>query len=159
MRGDSLIEVLVALLVIATGVLGAVALQAASLKGNRAALDRTVAVHAAWSMVDRMRANPGADYAAAIGDAPPPLPGCLAAPCAPADLAAFDVAVWKCGLGRWSGDAACEELAASGFIPSAPGGLPSGDGAIVIGGDRVTVTVSWRRGGGQRAAVTAVTRV
>ena len=157
MNGHSLIEVLVALLVIATGVLGAVALQVASLQGNRAALDRTVASHAAWSMVDRIRANPDAGYDAALDEAPPGSRNCTAAPCTPADLAAFDTAAWKCSLGRWQDETACEDLTAIGFVPPPGGRLPSGDGAIVTDAGRVTVTVRWRRAGGE-AALTVATR-
>jgi len=56
-RGFSLIEVLVALLVLAIGLLGLAALQAQGLRFNHDAYIRTQATHLAYDIVDRMRAN------------------------------------------------------------------------------------------------------
>ncbi len=56
-RGFSLIEVLVALLVLAIGLLGLAALQAQGLRFNHDAYVRTQATHIAYDIVDRMRAN------------------------------------------------------------------------------------------------------
>ena len=55
--GFSLIEVLVALLVLSIGLLGMAALQAVSLKSNHGAYQRTQATFLAYDMMDRMRAN------------------------------------------------------------------------------------------------------
>ena len=70
-RGHSMIEVLVAALVMATGVLGASSLQTAGLRANRTALQRSEAVQLSWSVIDRIRVNTGGDYDVALGDAPP----------------------------------------------------------------------------------------
>ena len=56
-RGISLIEVLIALLLISIGLLGMASLQANSLKFNRSAYDRSVATQLAYDITDRMRAN------------------------------------------------------------------------------------------------------
>ncbi len=56
-RGFSLIEVLIALLVLAIGLLGLAALQAQGLRFNHDAYVRTQATHIAYDIVDRMRAN------------------------------------------------------------------------------------------------------
>ncbi len=56
-RGFSLIEVLVALLVLAIGLLGLAALQAQGLRFNHDAYVRTQATHIAYDIVDRMRTN------------------------------------------------------------------------------------------------------
>jgi len=56
-RGFSLIEVLVALLVLSIGLLGLAALQVQGLRFNHDALVRTQATNLAYDIVDRMRAN------------------------------------------------------------------------------------------------------
>jgi type IV pilus assembly protein PilV len=56
-RGFSLIEVLIALLVLAIGLLGLAALQAQGLRFNHDAYVRTQATNLAYDIVDRMRAN------------------------------------------------------------------------------------------------------
>ena len=71
-RGFSLIEVLVALLVLAIGLLGLAALQAQGLRFNHDAYVRTQATHIAYDIVDRMRANN--TNAAAYTAADPNLP-------------------------------------------------------------------------------------
>jgi type IV pilus assembly protein PilV len=55
--GFSIIEVLVALLVLAIGLLGLAALQAQGLRFNHDAYVRTQATHVAYDIIDRMRAN------------------------------------------------------------------------------------------------------
>ena len=58
--GASLVEVLVALLVVAAGALGLVGLQIVSAQNNRAALQRSLATLLAGDMLERIRANPDA---------------------------------------------------------------------------------------------------
>ncbi|QIK36823.1 type IV pilus modification protein PilV [Caldichromatium japonicum] len=55
--GFTLIEVLVALIVLSVGLLGVAALQANALKTNHSALQRSQAVMLAYFMLDAMRAN------------------------------------------------------------------------------------------------------
>lgn len=56
-RGVSLIEVLVALLILSVGLLGLAGLQTASLQYNHSASLRTQANNFAYDMADRMRVN------------------------------------------------------------------------------------------------------
>lgn len=56
-HGFSLIEVLVALLVLSIGLLGLAALQTTGLKFNHQSYERTQAVMQAYDIIDRMRAN------------------------------------------------------------------------------------------------------
>ena len=141
-----MIEVLVAALVMATGVLGASALQAASLRANRLALQRSDAVQLVWSIIDRIRVNAGGDYDVAVGDAPPAFTNCIARTCSADDLAAFDVVVWKCSLGNWAEASACDTARSAGAIPSLElhPGLPAGDGSIDYDGAEMTVAVRWQ---------------
>ena len=55
--GFTLIEVLIAMLVLAVGLLGLAGLQATSLKNNQSAYNRSQATQLAYDMADRMRAN------------------------------------------------------------------------------------------------------
>lgn len=102
--GFSLVEVLVALFVVAVGVAGATASQMAAQRARREAARVSGAVQLAASLSDRMRANTAVmaagdtanpylqlDYDAASA-APPPAVSCAAgADCAPDELARFDL--------------------------------------------------------------------
>lgn len=55
--GFSLIEILIALMILSVGLLGLAALQAAALKTNHGAYYRSQAVFLAYDICDRMRAN------------------------------------------------------------------------------------------------------
>jgi len=57
--GFSLLEVLIALLVLSIGLLGLAALQTTGLRSNEMASMRTTATQLAYDISDRMRANPG----------------------------------------------------------------------------------------------------
>ena len=56
-RGATLLEVLVAVLVLAIGLLGVAALQASALRSNQSAFERSQAVMMSYSMLDAMRSN------------------------------------------------------------------------------------------------------
>ncbi len=134
--GFSLLEVLIALVILSVGLLGIAAMISSSVKSNDSAYLRTQATALAYSIIDRMRTNQLAaqngDYDIAIGT---PAPGSStvcdggSANCDSSALAAFDLAQWKQSL------------------TSSTNGLPSGDGSIgtaATGGvTTVTVTVQW----------------
>jgi type IV pilus assembly protein PilV len=121
-RGFTLVEILVAVVVLSLGLLGLAALQATGFKSNHSSYVRTQAINLAYDVVDRMRANrPNAmtnNYDIAIG---------AAAPAAPATQAGIDLKEWKGDLSAL---------------------LPSGDGGIVVDATDglVTVTVRWDDG-------------
>lgn len=146
-RGDSLMELLVAVLVVGVGALGVAKLQLTSSQSNRAALQHSIATMLADDMLERLRANPVVAYpVTALGNAPPAFVDCLTASCTPTQLAAFDVAVWKCSLGRWHDDASCRAARSGGALPpfERQPGLPNGDGALVVRAGVATVTVAWQ---------------
>ena len=66
--GMTLIEVLVAMLILSTGFLGAAAVQVSALKYTSSAQMKTQASFIAYDMLDRIRANAGADYSVAALD-------------------------------------------------------------------------------------------
>ena len=140
MSGFSLLELLVAVLVVAVGALGVAGLQLASSQNNRGALEHSMATILANDVAERMAANPTADYAIGLGTEPPAFVDCLANHCTPSQLARFDLASWKCGFGRWRTDAVCEALPAA-IRPTTT--LPGGDGAVVGGTTTATVSVVW----------------
>ena len=146
--GFSMIELLVAVLVMGIGVLGITGLQMVSLQNNRGALVRAEAVQLAYDILDPIRANPGAAYGGLAIGAPPPAPtNCHTNDCNQAQMVAFDQAVWKCSLGVWNTHANCAPLRDGVILPSAANqpGLPSGDGRIAVNGAGiVTITVQWQ---------------
>jgi type IV pilus assembly protein PilV len=77
--GVSMVEVLVALVVMSIGMLGIAALYIESVKASRGALLRTQAVGLASDMADRIRANRlgAARYALALGANPPAAQNCV----------------------------------------------------------------------------------
>lgn len=161
--GFSMIELLVAVLVMGIGVLGITGLQMVSLQNNRAALLRAEATQLAYDMMDRVRANPaGAPAGAAydgldLDDAPAGGVDCVAGACTAAQMVTFDQSLWKCQLGNWNDEAVCEGYRDGVVLPTADAqpGLPDGDGAIAVdGAGVVTVTVQWTGANGVLQTVT-----
>ncbi len=134
-RGFTMVEVLVAIVVVSLGLLGLAALQARGLKLNHGAFLQTSATLLAYDMADRMRANIAGVNAAAYDNVVldtanpstnPGDPGCNASPsgCTQVQLAQYDTWQWYLGLGA----------------------LPQGTGSVArIPGvpTRFTVTVNW----------------
>ena len=60
--GFSLLEILIAIFILAIGLLGLAALQTTSLKNNHSAQYRTTATVLAYDIIERMRLNQNADY-------------------------------------------------------------------------------------------------
>ncbi len=158
--GVTLVEVLVAVLVMGVGMLGVTGLQMQSMQSSRAALLRSEAVQLAHDMMDRIRANAGGGavhYAGlALGEGPPAHADCSVRHCSTEQMALFDQAVWKCGLGGFPRDSGCLRLRGPGAV-LAPveeqPGLPAGDGAIAVDARTglVRVTVRWREKSRQRS--------
>lgn len=118
----SLIEALVALVVISVGLLGIATLQLTSMKENTSALNHSRAVLYAYSMSDRIRANL-AEFAnydgidTAVGYAQ----DCMSATCSTAQMRLADAADWA-------------DMVAN---------LPAGRGIITSNADGLMVSVMW----------------
>ncbi len=156
--GFSLIELLVAVLIMGVGVLGVTGLQMVSLQNNRDALMRSEALQMAYDIMDRMRVNVGAGYNGVdYGDAPAAPNNCFTNNCSAAQMAAFDIAVWQCALGEYNEEDVCVDLRDNSILPVAlvQPGLPDGEGAIAIdGGGMATVTIRWTSFDGTQEEIT-----
>jgi len=96
-HGVSIVEALVALLVLSIGMLGIAVMYLESVRANRTALSRTQAIHLINDMADRIRSNRGARaaYQLAITDKKPTgATSCATANCTPNALAAYDIQEW-----------------------------------------------------------------
>jgi type IV pilus assembly protein PilV len=171
--GFTLAEVLVALLVVAVGLAGAAALQAAALRSGREAAHMADGVQLAAALAERMRANPVVmarldaanpylqfDYDTTAG-APDEADACYGdAACDADQLARFDLMESAEELGaRFPGGriVACRDVPtpdpASGLLPWTCGGEADGPVAIKLGwrdraGEAVTPKVLLMLGGG-----------
>jgi type IV pilus assembly protein PilV len=120
-RGFTLIEAMVALIVLSVGLLGIAAMYVETLRANRTSLFRTQAVVLASDLADRMRTNRAPANAYACGD--------------PCDPTAGGNAVADADLAAWMGAIAAQ--------------LPSGTAGVAYTAPGVTtpaayvVTISW----------------
>ena len=117
-RGTSLMEVLIAMLLLSVGMLGMVGLKTASLKYAGQSNARAAASIYATDILDRMRANPvravAGQYNLTIG---------AAAPASPTTVAQVDLVQWRQRIAE---------------------GLPSGTGSVAVAANsNVTVVLQW----------------
>lgn len=120
-KGFGLIEVLVALLILAIGLLGMASLQTTSLQQTTGSQARTQAILLAEDIVERIRANrPNlASYTLANPAAVACNPG----------FAITNGGVAPDDLNEWRNALACL--------------LPGGNGEVTVNGDTVTVDITW----------------
>jgi type IV pilus assembly protein PilV len=134
--GFSLVEVLIALVVLSVGMLGIAALLLSSLQGSRVALERTQAVTLAADIAERIRSNRAAGNAYDTVDgtvAPAINVACEqgGTVCDAATMASNDLKRWQ------------DAIAAT---------LPTATGTVIVEGittvlNRYTITVSWAQSG------------
>jgi len=124
--GFTLVEVLIAMLVLATGLLGLAGLQATSLGNNLSAYNRSQATQFVYDLADRIRANSSAldTYSTiAPADAVENQDCLITTGCSPADMAQQDLFEWN------------------RMLESA---LPNNNVTIVTApGGMITITISW----------------
>ena len=106
-RGFTLLEVLVAMVVLSIGLLGLSGLQTSSLRNNHSAFLRSQATLVSNDIIDRMRANSDSalagDYDIDYADTTPS-PGCTGGSCASAaDVASSDLNEWRAYVARLPG--------------------------------------------------------
>ena len=107
-KGLTLVEVLVALVILSIGILGLASLQTVSLTSNAVANQTSQATALAYDMADRMRANLPAARAGAYDIAfQSPAPAC-GAPATVGTIAQQDISAWAHGAGLQT--AVCNRL-------------------------------------------------
>ncbi len=153
-KGFSLVEVLIALLVLTIGLLGLANLQGQSISSSYNAHLRTQATSLARNVIDRMRAN--RELAAettsyqTVFTEPPASAGtdCSVSDCTPVQMASYDLREWKCNLGMYASEAdsgeACEGLGSQATLPNGEGQIEQ---ELVTG--QTKVTVRWTDTAGQ----------
>ncbi len=130
-KGVTLIEVLVALLVLSIGLLGVASLQLYGLRYNQSAYLRSQATILAYDIVDRMRTNNNGSasgfYDSISTNSLPADPACISTTtgCNNQELANHDIREWG-----------------SYFTQTIPM-LPSSVGTVSKAGDTFTVTITW----------------
>ena len=128
--GFTLLEILVAIVVLSIGLLGLAGLQAVSLNNNQIAYYRAIASQQAYDMADRIRANlAGVNanaYNALAAGLPAGNPDCFSAVCSAANIAVFDHRQWNTMNARL---------------------LPTGNGTVAGAGGAFVITVMWTEKG------------
>lgn len=140
--GFSLIEVLVALLVLSIGLLGLAALQTTGLQLNHQSYERTQAVIQAYDIIDRMRANKSGSGGAinstydsvALG-ATPGTADCASATCTGDELAQYDIRKWN---------TANAALLANGKGTICRGAFSADLGSCSTSGSIYRVAITWK---------------
>jgi type IV pilus assembly protein PilV len=142
-QGFTLIEVLVATLVLTVGILGVAAMQMVSFQTNQSAYARSQAVYLAQDMFDRMRANPSGYQTTSIyngidtndSNTIPATPNCVASTsgCTATQMAQQDVREWAANF--------VDVFTATDYRPT----LPGGRGQLTRNGstNEFTATISW----------------
>lgn len=123
--GFTLIEVLIAMLVLAVGLLGLAALQTTSLRNNLSAYHRSQATQLAYDLADRMRANVAgkASYTDILPSAATATASCLTTTgCSTINMAHNDLFEWNRSVSTV---------------------LPSGSGTIAVVANIFTITITW----------------
>lgn len=139
-KGQSLIEAMIALVIMSIGILGIAGMQVLSLQQNRGALFRAEAPQLANDLMDRLRVNTDITYSALADADPTSAQSCNQNSCTPTQMAAFDIAQWKCSIS--SIDSAGDTLSICDTY-GITGSLPLGAGTVAIVNGIYEVTVEW----------------
>jgi len=126
-RAFTLLEVMIAMVIFSIGLLGLAGLQSAGIRSNQISYSRTIATQLLYDMADRIRNNPGIDYAAT---APSGANNCVTgAVCTAAQMAAFD---------RFEWDQSLVDPEAGYTSP-----LANAVGFIALNGTAYTLSIGW----------------
>lgn len=141
-RGMTFLEVLIALVIMVTGILGAVAMQVTAKQGSFDAMQRSLASSLAQDIIAKIRASDPTnlaayvadDYGVTLNDLPSLRCAQPDALCTPAQMVTNDIYEWELAL--VGGDVTSEG--------KNRGGLIGGQGCIFQNGNALTVVVSWQ---------------
>jgi len=136
--GFTLVELMVAMAVLAIGLLGIAKLSLGTVQANGSAFMRTQATQLIQQIVDDMRANHdqatlNLGYNIALGANPGAAPNCITAACSAAGIASFDLARWFTQLAT--------------LLPGGKGGVTVATVTAPLSGStfeyQATITVTW----------------
>lgn len=141
-KGMTFIEVLIALVIMVTGILGAVAMQATAKKSSFDAMQRSLASSLAQDIIERMRSNDaaalgsyvGTDYGVALNDVPGKRCNTSAGLCSTAEMATNDQYEWELALMGADVKNGTKNT----------GGLVDARACISVNNNAVTVVVTWQ---------------
>ena len=131
--GFTLIEVLIAMLVLAIGLLGLAGLQISSLRNTESSYNRSLATDLAYDLADRMRANILGIAAYSNGSAAQ-IANCEnTIGCTPTQMAQNDLYEWNCLVAG-----GCENN-----TPAIAGVLPNGLASVSVTAGVYAIMISW----------------
>ena len=139
--GMTFIEVLIALVIMVTGILGAVAMQATAKKGSFDAMQRSLASSLAQDIVERMRSNDsttlanyaGTNYGVALNGVPGKRCRTSDGLCTTAEMATNDQYEWEMAL--MGADVK--------YGTKNAGGLVNARACVNVANNAVTVVITW----------------
>ncbi len=132
-QGFTLVEILVAVLILSLGVVGLIGMESLALKSNLSAYHRSQATLLAYELADKMRSNPagvaGNEYIAAFPNGASHAVACVSysgavsgSGCSPQQLAERDIYEWTSSI---------------------TGILPGGVGALTASAGIQTIAIRW----------------
>lgn len=141
-KGMTFIEVLVALVIMVTGILGAVAMQATAKKSSFDAMQRSVASSLAQDIIERIRGNNSNMLSLYAANSPygsgkitlPAACNSIATACTPAQMVTYDLFGWEQALMGANATNATSNV----------GGLVGGTGCLTVNGNSIEVVVAWQ---------------
>ncbi len=124
-QGFTLVEVLVAILILSLGILGLVALETHTLQNNQSAYYRSQATILTYDLADKMRANMAVDYWTVTASSH--AGSCVsysgaASPCSATQIAEKDLDEWNTAISNL---------------------LPAGSGNVTVSGGIVNIAIQW----------------
>lgn len=128
-KGMSFIEVLIAMVILVTGILGAVALQATAKKGSLDALQRSMASALTQDILERMRSNNITELANYVDSYEAVVPALITACYTPATSNCTTTEIREADTLQW-------QYSLSSLI--------DGVGCIAVNNNQVTIVVSWQ---------------
>lgn len=142
--GFSLLEVLVALLIMSIGLLGLAALQTVGLTFNRQSYGRTQATLQAYDIIDRIRANKSnnavinSNYDNVALGTTPGTTDCSSSTCDSGQMADYDIRTWN--------------NANKSILPQGKGAICRGTldatfSTCTVGGSIYQIGIKWKEGG------------
>jgi len=146
--GFSLVELLVAIMILSIGLLGLAALQIAGVRSNQTAYYRSVATQLAYDIADRMRANPVGVANGAYNSNKLLTPDtsltqqCETASCTPDALAVYDLKQWAYAL-KYNLPGGLGAVCSITSSPSIGDSSSPGAGCAVTAGNTYAVYVWW----------------